>query len=217
MNFATWSIRNPTPVVLLFVLLAVAGAVGFHHLPIQNLPEIELPTVNVALSRPGVAAAQLETDVARPAEDAIASVVGLRHLRTQIATGTVWVSAEFEIGKPLSVALNEVKEAVDRARADLPQDLLPPAISADIVGGAPILTYAVASSRMDEQALSWFVDDAVDRALRALPGVGRLQRLGGLDREVRVELDPVRLAALDVTAVEISEALRRVQGEASGG
>ena len=116
MSFATWSIRNPTPVILLFVLLAVAGVVGFVRLPIQNLPDIELPTVNVALAQPGVAPAQLETAVARPVEDALASLVGLRHLRTQVSNGAVHMSAEFEIGTPLPGALDEVKAALDRTR-----------------------------------------------------------------------------------------------------
>ncbi|MFL9583284.1 efflux RND transporter permease subunit [Stenotrophomonas sp. AB1(2024)] len=217
MNFATWSIRNPTPVMLLFVLLAVAGAVGFVRLPIQNLPDIELPTVNVALAQPGVAPAQLETSVARPVEDALASVAGLRHLRSQVGNGAVHISAEFEIGTPLSEALDEVKAALDRTRAMLPGDVLPPAVSADVVGSSPILTYAVESATLDEAQLSWFVDDVLGKALREVSGVGQVERLGGVQREVKVELDPVRLVALDVTATEVSRALAAVQMESSAG
>ncbi|MBT2767801.1 efflux RND transporter permease subunit [Stenotrophomonas sp. ISL-67] len=217
MNFATWSIRNPTPVILLFVLLAVAGAVGFARLPIQNLPDIELPTVNVVLAQPGVAPAQLETAVARPVEDALAGVVGLRHLRSQVTNGVVHISAEFEIGRPLSEALDDVKAALDRTRAVLPDDVLLPAVSADVVGSSPILTYAVESATLDEEQLSWFVDNVLAKALRAVPGVGQVERLGGVQREVRVELDPVRLVALGVTTTDVSRALGAVQMESSAG
>ncbi|MEI4515603.1 RND transporter [Stenotrophomonas rhizophila] len=217
MNFATWSIRNPTPVILLFVLLSVAGVVGWVRLPIQNLPDIELPTVNVTLAQPGAAPAQLETAVARPVEDALANLVGLRHLRSQMRNGAVHISAEFEIGTSLSGALDEVKAALDRTRTMLPDDLLPPAVSADVVGSSPILTYAVESATLDEAHLSWFVDDVLGKALRTVPGVGQVERLGGVQREVRVELDPVRLAALDVTATDVSRALASVQMESSAG
>ncbi|WP_313342229.1 efflux RND transporter permease subunit [Stenotrophomonas sp.] len=215
MNLATWSIRNPAPVLLLFALLVVAGAIGFARLPIQNLPEIELPTVNVALAQPGVAPAQLETAVARPVENAIAAVVGLRHLRTQVSNGVVHISAEFEIGTPLSDALDDVKAAVDSTRAALPDDVLPPAVSADVVGSSPILTYAVESATLAPEPLSWFVDDTLDKALRGVPGVGRVERLGGVQREIRVEVEPLQLDALAVTASDVSRALGAVQRQAS--
>ncbi len=217
MNPATWSIRNPIPVLLVFALLVIAGIRGFTQLPIKNLPEIDLPTIEIVLSQPGAAPAQLETEVARHVEDAIGNTVGLKHLRTTISDGIVQVSAEFEIDKPLSEALTDVKEAVDRIRSDLPTDLEQPAISADVVGSRPILTYAVSSTSLDEEALSWLIDDIVNKSLRALPGVGRVERIGGVQREIRVEVDPVKLAALDATVTDVSRSLRQVQLEASGG
>ncbi|WP_349263184.1 efflux RND transporter permease subunit [Steroidobacter sp.] len=217
MNLATWSLRNPIPVLLAFSLLVIAGIRGFTQLPIKNLPEIDLPTVDVVLTQPGAAPAQLETEVARRVEDAISNTVGLKHLRTNISDGVVHVSAKFEIGKPLSEALTEVKESVDRIRSDLPADVEQPAISADVVGGSPILTYAASSKTLDEEALSWLIDDVVNKSLRALPGVGRVERIGGVQREIRVEVDPVKLAALDATVADVSRGLRQVQLEASGG
>lgn len=217
MNLATWSIRNPIPVVLLFVLLAIAGIRGFVQLPVKNLPEIDLPTVNVVLRQPGAAPAQLEVEVARRVEDAISNVAALRHLRTTVADGIVQVRAEFEIGKPLHEALSDVKESVDRIRSDLPVDVRQPAYSADVLGGDPVLTYALASSDWDEARLSWFIDDTLGKKLLAVPGVGRVERVGGIDREVLVEVDPVRLAALDVTVAELSRGLQQVQQDASGG
>lgn len=217
MNLATWSIRNPTPAVLLFVLLSLAGLWGFARLPIQDLPDLELPVVTVTLMQPGAAPAQLESEVARKVEDALATLSGLKHVRTSITDGMVSIQAQFVLEKPLSEALIETKNAVDRVRSELPADLLQPTVAAMTIAGGPILTYAVASSRMDEEALSWFVDDAVAKAVLAVAGVDRMERIGGVQREILIEADPVRLAALRVTAADLSRALREVQQQSSGG
>jgi multidrug efflux pump subunit AcrB len=217
MNFATWSIRNPIPAILLFALLTLAGLWGFQNLPIQNLPDIDLPTVNVTLTQPGAAPAQLETEVARKVEDSLATLSGLRHLRTSITDGQVAINVEFVLEKNLSEALIETKDAVDRVHSDLPTDLQQPTVSAVTVLGDAMLVYAIGSTRMDEEALSWFVDDTVSKMVLGVPGVGRFERVGGVQREVRIEVDPVRLAALGVTAADVSRALRRVQQESSGG
>ncbi|SMQ93661.1 acriflavin resistance protein [Xanthomonas fragariae] len=174
MHVATWSLRNPIPVVLLSFLLTPAGLYGFKNLSIQALPDLELPTVNVTLLQPGAAPAQLETDVARKVEDSIATVGGLRHLRTTISDGQVQIVAEFRLEKSLSDALIETKDAVDRVRSSLPPELLQPAISAVTENSTPILTYAVTSTTLDETQLSWHVDDGVGegarRGARAAPG-----------------------------------------------
>jgi len=217
MNFATWSIRNPIPSILLFTLLSLAGFWGFAHLPIKDLPDLDLPAVTITLSQPGAAPAQLETEVARKVEDALATLSGLKHIRTSITDGMVSIQAEFVLEKSLSDALIETKNAVDRVRSDLPADLQQPTVAAATFAGGPILTYAVASSRMDEEALSWFVDDTLAKAVLAVPGVDRMERVGGVQREIRIEADPVRLAALGITAADLSRALREMQQENSGG
>ena len=123
-----------------------------------------------------------------------------------------------EAGEAHSEALVDVKDAVDRVRGELPTDLEEPRVSKlNVQPGIPLATYAVTSRSMDEEALSWFVDDTIARAALAVPGIGEFSRVGGGTREVRVEVDPARLAALGVTAADVSRALRRVQQQASGG
>jgi hydrophobe/amphiphile efflux-1 (HAE1) family protein len=217
MNFATWSIRNPIPSILLFVLLTLAGLWGFHKLPIQNMPDIELPTINVSLVQPGAAPAQLETEVARKVEDSLATLSGLKHLYTTITDGQVAISVQFELEKNLSDALIETKNAVDRVRSDLPTDLQQPTVSSVTSAGDAILVYSTASTRMNEEALSWYVDDTLAKTILGVPGVARFERVGGVQREVRIEVDPMRLNALGVTAADVSRALRLVQQESSGG
>jgi multidrug efflux pump subunit AcrB len=217
MNVSAWSIRNPIPAVLLFLLLTLAGLLAFKNMRIQQFMDIDLPTVTVTASLPGAAPAQMETEVARKIENAVATLQGIKHIYTKVQDGTALVTVEFRIEKPTQEALDDVRDAVSRIRADLPGDLRDPVITKMNVAGAPILTYTVASTRMDEEALSWFVDNTVAKAMLSVRGVGAVARVGGVTREVRVELDPDRLLALRATAGDVSRQLRLVQQEASGG
>ena len=217
MNFAVWSIKNPIPSLLLFILLTLAGIYGFGKLPIQDLPDIELPQIQVSLSLPGAAPSQLETEVARKVEDAIASVSGVKHISTSITDGSVSITVSFVLEKDISDALMETKDAVDNVRAELPTNLETPTVSAERINNQPLMTYAVSSSKSNEEALSWFMDDTMGKLFMSINGVGRFDRVGGVSREVRIEVDPVKLAALQVTAAEVSRAIQQVQPESSGG
>ncbi|MCM5679593.1 efflux RND transporter permease subunit [Schlegelella sp. S2-27] len=217
LNVSSWSIRNPTPAVLLFVILTLAGLMAFRAMKVQNFPDVELPEVTVVATLPGASPSQLETDVARKIENSLATVQGVKHIQSILTDGNASITVEFHLEKPIQEAVDDVRDAVARVRADLPPDLRDPVIRKVEFSGTPILTYTVASSRMDDEALSWFVDDEVSRTLLAVPGVGAVSRVGGVTREVRVELDPARLFALNATAADISRQLRQVQQEASGG
>jgi multidrug efflux pump subunit AcrB len=218
MNFSTWSIRNPIPITLFFILMSVAGLWGFNALGIKDFPDLDLPAVNVVLKMPGAAPAQLENEVARKVEDKIAMLRGLKNINTSITDGEVSITALFAIGSSLSDALLDVKDAVDSVRGDLPTELQEPQISkVDVGPGGPMLTFAVTHSRLDEEALSWFTDDKIAKAMLDVNGVGRFSRVGGVQREVQVYLNPSKLAALGVTALDVSRALKKVQIDASGG
>lgn len=217
MNVSTWSIKNPVPAILLFVMLTVAGLLAFRSMKIQQFPDIDLPTVIVTASLPGTAPAQMETEVARKIENALATVQGLKNLYSKVQDGTATITAEFRLEKPTQEALDDTRDAIARIRSDLPADLRDPVITKMSLAGAPILTYTVASASMDDEALSWFVDNQVSKRLLAVKGVGSVARVGGVTRELRVELDPSRLLALRATAAEVSRQLRSVQQEAPGG
>lgn len=217
MNVSAWSIRNPTPSILLFILLTLAGLLGFAAMKVQNFPDIDLPMVTVTATLPGAAPGQLETEVARKLENSIAQIQGVKHIYTKLSDGAAIITVEFRLEKTTQEAVDDVRDAVARVRSDLPGDLRDPVISKVDLAGLPILTYTVASSRMDDEALSWFVDNTVARRLLAVKGVGAVSRVGGASRELRVELDPARLLALQVTAADVSRQLRLVQQDASGG
>ncbi|MFM7570258.1 MAG: efflux RND transporter permease subunit, partial [Betaproteobacteria bacterium] len=217
LNVSAWSIRNPIPAILLFVMLCFAGAVAFKSMKVQNFPDIDLPTVVVSAALPGASPSSLENDVARRLENAIASIQGLRHITTRIQDGALTLTVEFRLEKPVQEAVDDVRSAVQRVRSDLPADLREPVIRKLDIAAQPVLAYAVSSSRFDDQALSWFIDNELSRALLAVPGVGSVSRVGGVDREVRVALDLARMQALGLTASGVSRQLRQVQQESAGG
>ncbi len=217
MNVSAWSIRNPIPAVMLFLMLTLTGLMGFKSMKVQQFPDIDLPTINVTASLAGAAPAQLETEVARKIENAVASIQGVKNIYTKVQDGVAIVTVEFRLEKPSQEALDDVRGAVARIRADLPADLRDPVINKLDLAGSPILTYTVASSRMDDEALSWFVDNAVTKAMLSVRGVGSVTRVGGVSREVAIELDPIRLLALHASAADVSRQLKAVQQDASGG
>jgi len=217
MNFSTWSIRNPIPSVMLFIMLTLAGLMGFKAMKVQSFPDIDLPTVTVTASLPGASPQQLETEVVRKIENSVATITGVKHLYTTVQDGTAIVTVEFRLEKPTQEAVDDVRDAVSRVRTDLPGDLRDPVISKLELSGSPILTYTVSSQRMDDEALSWFVDNTIAKRILSVRGVGAVGRVGGVTREVQVALDPARLQSLNATASDISRQLRQIQQEASGG
>ncbi|RZI67594.1 MAG: efflux RND transporter permease subunit [Variovorax sp.] len=217
MNVSAWSIRNPIPAVMLFVLLTFGGLLSFNAMKVQNFPDIDLPTVTVSAALPGASPSQLETDVARKLENSIATITGLKHITTKVQDGAATLIVEFRLEKPVQEAVDDVRSAVQRVRADLPADVRDPVVTKLDLAGQPVLAFTIASTKMDAEALSWFVDNDVTKKLLAIPGVGAVNRVGGVTRQVHVDLDPAKLQALGASAADISRQLRQVQTESAGG
>jgi len=217
MNFSAWSIHNPVPAILLFVMLTVGGLLAFKTLAVQNFPDMDLPTISVTATLDGAAPAQLETEVARTIEDSLASLSYLDHITTTITDGTVSIKVSFKLEKNSEAALNEVRNAVDSVKGDLPAQMETPSVTKVTVQSSALVTYAVRSTALNETELSWFVDNDLTKALLSVSGVGQVNRIGGIDREVHVDLDPATMASLGVTAATVSSQLKAVQADTSGG
>jgi multidrug efflux pump subunit AcrB len=217
MNFSAWSIRNPIPAILLFILLTLAGLLSFKMMNVQDFPDVELPLVIVSASLPGAAPAQLETEVVRKLENSIASVPMVKNIFSNTLDGDANITVEFELEKNTQEAVNDVRDAVARVRADLPADVRDPIVSKVSTAGRPVVTYALSSEKLTEQELSWFVDNSVAKRVLSEAGVGAIKRLGGINREVTVELNPDIMRSFGVSAADVSRVLRAVQLEAPGG
>jgi multidrug efflux pump subunit AcrB len=217
MNFVTWSIRNPVPVIMMFIALVIGGLWSFPKLQIQDQPDISFPNVFVRVSYAGVPPSQMETEITRKIEDAVSNIVGIESINSTVTTGNSNTVVEFQFGADLQQAMDDVRDAVSRIRPDLPIDATEPFIGRATTAGNAIMAFGVSAENLSDTELSWFVDLNVMREISSVSGVGQVNRIGGATREVRVDLDPDRMASLGVTAGEVSSQLVRTQVELPGG
>ena len=217
MNVSAWSIRKPVPSVIGFLILMVVGWSSFMQLPITRFPNIDVPIIQTRIYQPGAAPVELETQVTKKIEDAVAGVNGIKHITSVVTEGSSITTIEFRLEINSDRALNDVKDAVARVRSDLPKNIDEPVVARLDVEGLPIVTYAARAPGMTPEQVSWFVDDVVIRALQGVKGVGSIERVGGVDREIRVSLDPDRLNAFGVTAGDVNKQIRATNIDLAGG
>ena len=216
-NVSAWAIRRPIPSLMLFLVLTLVGLMSFRLLQVQDFPDIDLPTVTVNVALPGGTPSQIETEITRKVEDAVASLGNVEAIRSTVTDGSSSTSIEFSLDKSSQEALDEVRDAITRIRSQLPNDVREPQVAKVNFGGQAMVTFAVESPAMSAAELSWFVDNTVSKALLSVQDVARVVRQGGVEREIQVDLDPIKLQSFGVTAAQVSQQLRATQQEASGG
>ncbi|MCU0954875.1 MAG: efflux RND transporter permease subunit [Hyphomicrobium sp.] len=216
-NFSAYSIRRPLPAILLFVVLIFLGIMSFKSLPVTRFPNIDVPLVQVTINQSGSTPAELETQVAKLVEDAVANITGVKHLITTLSDGTSTTAIEFRLEIDTDRALNDVKDAIEKIRPELPRTIDEPIIQRIDVEGQAIMAFAAVSPGMTLEQLSWHVDDVIKRELLVVKGVGRVERYGGVKREIRVLLDPDRLLAYGVTAADINRQIRATNLDVGSG
>jgi len=217
LNISAWSIRNPLPSIVFSIILLVLGWVSFTKLAVTRLPSADIPVISVAVSQFGAAPAELESQVTKTIEDGVSGVEGVRHISSSITDGLSLTTIQFALETNTDRALNDVKDAVTRVRANLPQNVNEPLIQRVDVIGLPIVTYAAISPGKTPEQLSYFVDDVVKRALQGVRNVSEVERIGGVEREILVSLDPDRLQAAGLTAVNVSQSLKGTNVDLAGG
>jgi HAE1 family hydrophobic/amphiphilic exporter-1 len=217
LRISAWGIRNPVSVAVLFLALVIGGMFAYPNLPVKQFPNLDFPLVTVTVTENGAAPAQMETQITRPVEDAIAGISNVRMVTSNVSQGASTTNVQFEMGEDLQKKTDQVRSAIDRIRAQLPRDIDAPIIAQVEVDSFPILTYSVSAPGMSETEVSWFVDDTISRALQAEKGVAQVARVGGVNREINVLVDPDKLAARGLTAADVNAQLRNVQIDAPGG
>jgi HAE1 family hydrophobic/amphiphilic exporter-1 len=217
LNISGAAIRKPIPSVVLFVVLMVLGSFGFSALPITRAPNIDVPIVAVTVTQSGAAPAELEAQVAKKIEDAVAGINGVKHMQTSVTDGRSLTSLEFRLEVGIDRAVSDVRDAVAKIRADLPRTIDEPIVERIDVVGQSIQTFAATARGMTLEQLSWFIDDVVLRELQGVAGIGRVERLGGVVREIHVDLNPARMASLGITAGDVNTQLRATSVDLAGG
>ena len=211
-GISRWAVGNPTPVILLFVMLSIAGLVGFFKLPVTGNPKVDLPIVSVSVSQLGASPRELEQNIALKLENALSGLIGMSHLSTTISNGAVELVAEFVLDANIDRAVSDVREAIARVRPELPQSIGEPVITrVDVSSGGAFFVYALRAAGLSEHALGKRVDTDIQSAITSVPGVQQVRRLGGSTRELRVELMPERLNAVNLSINEVLAQIRSAE------
>jgi len=216
-NMSAWAIRHPVTPVVLFAVLLFMGLVSFYRLPETLNPDISFPGVEVLVSQPGASPQEIETQIMQKIEAAVAGVGNIDNIVSLAIEGQSRVFIEFAIGTPIDRAIADVRDAVAKVRVDLPQGIQEPTITRMDADGNQVAAFAVSSSTLSPEELSWFVDNAISKRLLNIEGVAQVTRGGGVSREIRVELDPARMQALGVTAAQVNLQLRTLNLDSPGG
>ena len=216
-NISAWAIRNPVPPLVLFAALLLAGLVSFMRMDVNQQPDISFPMAQVMVTQPGAAPSELETQVTQRVEAAVRGISGVDEITSSVSEGQSVTNVQFQIGTPVDRAVNDVKNAVDQIRSDLPEGILEPQVTRVDIDGGPIAYFSAEATDMTLEELSWYVDNTVAKRLLAVPGMAAVKRGGGVSREIRVILDPAKLQAHGVTAAQVNQQLRQVNLNAAGG
>ncbi|HTU12888.1 MAG TPA: efflux RND transporter permease subunit [Allosphingosinicella sp.] len=216
-NISAWAIRNPVIPLVLFTFMLAMGLMAFKRMDVNLNPDITSPAATVSISQPGAAPPELEIQITRRVEAAVRGINGVNEINSTIREGSSNTFVSFEIGTPVDRAVSDVRDAIARIRGDLPDGILEPQVERVDFADEPIGYFSAESTAMTVEQLSWFIDDTLNRRLMGIEGVSIVSRTGGVSREVRVELDPVRMQAQGVTASQINQQLRAMNLNAAGG
>ncbi|KQM20175.1 ABC transporter permease [Sphingomonas sp. Leaf24] len=216
-NISAWSIRNPVPPLVLFLALTIAGIVSFMRMDVNQDPDIEFPVAIVVITQPGAAPTELETQVTQRVEAAVRSLQGIDQIESSVTEGSSQTVIQLDIGTPIDRAVNDVREAVNQIRGQLPDGILEPQVFRANTTDKDLASWTAIADDMTAEQLSWYVDNTVAKELLSVEGMATVERVGGVDREIRVTLDPARLQAQGLTASQVNQALRQVNLNAAGG
>lgn len=216
-NISAWSIRNPVPSLVLFAALTIAGIVSFMRMQVQNDPDIEIPLVIVSVSQPGAAPTELENQITTRVEAAVRSLTGIEEITSNISEGNSTTQIQLALGTPIDRALDDVRNAIQQIRSDLPDGILEPQVFRISTSDNELASFTAITTNMSMERLSWYVDNTVTQELLSVPGLAGVERTGGVNREIRVMLDPARMQAYGITASQVNQQLRQTNLNAAGG
>ena len=216
-RISTWGIQNPVIVSIVFIAVVLLGLAAYTRLPIKQRPNVNFPAVAITITQSGAAPSEMETQVTRPIENAMAGLPNVETIQSTVSRGASTTQIEFPLGEDIQKMTDDVRTRVEQTRVQLPRDIDPPTVQRLEIDSEAIVTYAVAAPKMSDVDLSWYIDDTVARRLQGLEGVAQVQRVGGVSREINVIVDPDKLSAFGVTAPQINNALRTFSQDAGGG
>ena len=211
------AIRRPVLAAVASLLIIVFGLGALMGLPIRELPDVDTAVVTITTNYTGAAPAVVDTDITEVLEGAVAGISGVRSITSESRRGRSRVIVEFDVGRNIDEAANDMRDAVARVRADLPADAEEPQVVKSDSDADPVMRLAVTSDRMSAAEITDYIDRYVVDRLATVPGVASVDMYGARPRAVRIWLDRRAMAARNLTVLDIEEALRRANVELPAG
>jgi multidrug efflux pump len=218
MSLSTISIKRPVLAIVMNLLLVLFGVIGFNFLGVREYPSIDPPIVSVRTSYPGANSDIIESQITEPLEKAINSIEGIKSVSSSSNQGTSNINIEFNLEKDLEEAANDVRDRVSQSVRQLPKDIdgLPVVSKADANSEA-ILSMTLQSNKRNQLELSDYAENVISQRLQTIPGVSGVQIWGQKRYAMRIWIDPAKLAAYRLTALDVKNALDRENVELPSG
>jgi hydrophobic/amphiphilic exporter-1 (mainly G- bacteria), HAE1 family len=211
------SIKRPVFATMMMVLLIVLGVVSYKRLAIDEYPDITYPVVIVSTSYPGASPESMMRDVAKPVEEALNTVQGIKEITSTSMEGTATVRLMFNLGVDIGTALQDVQAKIARIRRQLPPNIEDPIIRHFDPNESPIMAIAIQSDERSIRELTDLADEIIQPRIEAIPGVGGVNIVGGNARQIRIQLDPNSMRAYGVSPAHVASALQRENQEVPAG
>jgi multidrug efflux pump len=218
MNISELSIKRPVLTFVMNIILLLFGAIGFSYLGVRDYPAIDPPNINVSTSYNGANADIIESQITEPLEKSINGIPGIKNITSNSSVGSSNINVEFELGVDMETAANDVRDKVSQATRQLPQDLTaPPVVSKADANSDNIIGMTVQSNLKNSLELTEYANNVLVERLQTIPGVSSVQVMGEKKYAMRIWLDPTKLSAYNLTALDVQAALNRENVELPSG
>ena len=215
-QLAALCVRRPVFASVLILSLVVVGVFSYFRLGVDRFPNVDFPVVTVTTVQVGASPEEIETEITDKLEGAINRISGIDQLISISSEGVSVITVRFQLEKEGDVGAQEVRDKVNSVLRQLPRDAEPPVIEKIETDAAPILTIAL-SGNSSVREITEFADKVLKRQLEATFGVGQIQLIGGRERQINVEIDSAKLAAVGLTAADVVRALQSQNVQVPGG
>ncbi|MXR35645.1 efflux RND transporter permease subunit [Craterilacuibacter sinensis] len=211
------SVNNPYFAAVLMIALTVLGLFAWQRLAVEEFPDIRFPVAAVTTSYPGASPEVVESEVSRPLEEAINTIAGIKHIRSYSMQGMSTLVVEFELSTDPNLATQEVRDRVSGVQGSFRREIHTPAVSQFNPNDEPLLSISFNSKDVSARALTGWVDNTLKKRLQTVSGVGEVKVVGGVRREIRIDVDPLQLEALGLSLPEVADAIRAANRDYPGG
>ena len=217
MSLYATSIKRPVLTMVYSIIIVLFGFVGFSYLGVREYPSIDPPVVTVSTSYTGANADVIEAQITEPLEASINGIQGIKSLTSSSSDGRSRITVEFELGKDMESATNDVRDRVSQAIRLLPKDVDPPVVSKADADSDPVLAFSIQSSKRDLLYISDMANNVVKERLQTINGVSQVAIWGEKKYAMKIDLDPIKMAAYKITPSDIRTALSRENVELPAG